>query len=328
MTVYIKDNGIKKYFIGGQAVPQVGDLFIDKLFITLKVPIELRQKTVDGFLEAINDGWVMNDKDKVKSPYIHNVKLSMDDLQKEGKVLIQCDPKNPMHNFFRIEFNPSNVDLDYVKTCIDLILPGGYSNLMTNGVVNRIDFTVDTSYLDATEIIAEYPKMKVEKHIGKGGKTESKYLGAPSSSKQIAIYDKTAEIAQKNKKKAVGQKKPVPTDKLLRIEIRYMKTGCTIKAIEGIKNPFQNLTLIAFPGALSAKTYDPTWTLFLRVCDNEGIASALAHFNLEDREKFIKRLDTEGRKDWWKPEQIWQGLPAAIKKITDVQGYGPKIQTV
>ena len=320
MTVHIQHKNGKVTYPGGSEVPQVSNLFIDMLTMTLSIPKEFHHKVVAGFHHAYNHGWGKKD---YKTAYSNGLKLTADFPHDEGNILIHCAPKKTTHNFFRIEFNPSHANLDHLKTVLDHILPGGYASLISSGIVTRIDFTVDVSYLDATDVIAMYPKMKVEKHIGKGGVTESKYLGAIGSNKLIVLYDKAVQIAEMNKKKPAGLKKPVPSDKLLRVEFRLLKTGYTLKEIETVPNPFEHLTLIAFPGSKSPQSYDPTWTLFLSVCRNEGIPSALSHFNDQDQAHYTHRLNTEGRKDWWKPEQVWSGLPAALKAITSPKGYTP-----
>ena len=324
MPVYLKENDQKKYLKGKQLVPQVSDLFIDKLYITFNLPKEQQQKAIDTFLEAEDNGWLSNAFIK-KSAYTHNWYMSTDNPIGDGAVLFQCKPKAPSHNFLRIEFNPAKADLASIKTFFDQFVPGGYSDLVSKGTCNRIDLTVDVSFLDATEIIASYPKMKTEKHIGKGGKTESKYLGATGSNKQIVIYDKRAETIAKNKKKPAGLKKPVPKHKLLRVEMRLLKLGKSLKELVGLENPLKDLTLIAFPGVLSADAYDPTWKLFLRVCDNEGTAAALSYLSGEDKKLFEERLKKEGRTDWWMPEKIWLGLSATIQKLIDVQGLSLNI---
>lgn len=320
MSVYLKENGQKKYLKGKQLVPQVSDLFIDKLYITLNIPKEHQQKAIQDLLAAENNGWLSNAYMK-KSSYTNNWYMSTDNPIGDGAVLFQCQPKKESHNFLRIEFNPAKADMASIKTFFDQFLPGGYSDLVSKGTCNRIDLTVDVSFLDATEIIAFYPKMKTEKHIGKGGKTESKYLGATGSNKQIVIYDKRAETIAKNKKKPAGLKKPVPKHKLLRVEMRLLKLGKSLKELVGLENPLKDLTLIAFPGVLSAAAYDLTWKLFLRVCDNEGTAAALSYLSSEDKKLFEERLKKEGRTDWWKPEKIWLGFPATIDKVLNVKGF-------
>jgi len=137
--------------------------------------------------------------------------------------------------------------------------------------------------------------------------------------------DKSAEIIAKNKKNTGGLKKPVPEHKLLRVEMRLLKLGQSLKELVGLENPLKDLRLIAFPGALSANAYDPTWKLFLRVCDNEGTAAALSYLSSEDKKLFGDRLENEGRTDWWNPEKIWLGFPVAMQKIIEVQGFSCQV---
>jgi len=58
MPVYLKENGHKKYLKGNQLVPQASDLFIDKLYITLNIPIAQQQKAIDTFLTEEDNGWL------------------------------------------------------------------------------------------------------------------------------------------------------------------------------------------------------------------------------------------------------------------------------
>ena len=312
MTVYMKDPG-KVTYATAQEIPLVGTLCIDFLSLTLRIPEVFHQDVAAEFQKAHDLGWGYKIP---KAGYVNNLMLSADFPQDEGNILIQCSPKKTGLNFFRIEFNPSNTDVLSLKARLDDILPGGYDHLMKSGTVTCIDLTFDVSYPDDTDVIAMYPKMKVEKHVGKGGVTEAKYLGAIGSNKLIALYDKTAQITYKNKKIPVGLKKPLPTDKLLRVELRLLETGYTLKEMEAFSNPFKGLTLVAFPGSKSKAYYDPTWTLFLSVCQDKGIPGALAHFDAGDMKEYKKRIDAEGRTDWWNPEDVWSGLPAAMKAIT------------
>lgn len=304
-------------YLTGQLVPQVGPLFVDMLTMTLDIPVELHAEVVAGFKKAkeLGDGKYVS-----RTAYSSNLKLS---TEVEPDVLIQCSPKIPTHRFFRIEFNPSKVNLHNLRKNIDNILPGGYSHLMSAGIVTRIDLTIDALYLDATDIIASNPKITVEKHYAKNGTIETKYLGASSSNKQFVLYDKVAEIKHSNAKKVKAFKTAIPTDKILRIEHRFLKLNCTLKGVATLPNPFQDLSLVAYPGSKSTKAYDPLWTLFLSACRFEGVETAFTHLNDEDQENFRKRLKADGRTDWWKPETVWQGLPSAIDSIVNVKGYTP-----
>lgn len=318
MAVHIKKNGNLEY-LGGSTVPQLSNLFIDKLYIVLPIPEELHAETIAGFEKAINNGWGK----KIYMPrYQHSLKLSSDSSD-EGNIIIQCNPKNPAYRFFRLEFNPAKADLNNLKTQIDNILPGGYANLMANGIVNRIDFTVQATYINPTDILASHPDLKDGKYYGMTGSIESKYLGSPAINKEILLYDKNAEVVKSNLKKVKGLKTPVPDHKVLRIEFRLMKTNTTLKELEALENPFLNLTLTAYLPSNLSTPYSPTWPLFLCSCRYEGVEKSLSYFNDEDREHYKNRLKTEGKTDWWKPAKVWEGLPSAINVITNAKGNNP-----
>lgn len=322
MSVHVKKNGKLEYLTTGQAVPQVGKLFIDKLTMTCPVPENHHDVTIARFIETVNSGYA------IKSPvlaYKHSIKLS---TANESDIFFQCAPQDPKYNFFRLECNPAKADMNYIKTQLDQILgaTGGYSGLISKGVVTRIDFTVDADYISPTDILAHYPKMKVEKHYAKNGTIETKYLGDVSSNKQIVLYDKPAEIVHANKKKGKWLKSVIPYDKRLRIEIRLCNTSRTINELLTLPNPFKGLQLSAYPEPMTMESYDSLWTLFLSACRFEGVKNALLHFNEHDREFYKKRLITEGKTNWWKPEKVWQELPAALKVVTDVKGYHPTLQ--
>lgn len=313
MAVYDKTGHIVKY-LGGPNVPQVSELFIDRLCMTLDIPASQHAETVANFHKAEQFGWGI--KAKV-GKYKHS--LYLEDDAEQGQILIQCKPSNSAYRFFRIEFNPHKANLWNLKKDIDNIVPGGYADLMKQGMVTRIDFTVDVSYLDATDIIASHSKIEVESLYAKNGSIESKYLGASSSNHQTLLYDKVAEIVHSNKKKPKGCKVPVPTNKLLRVEYRHLKSYCTLQEHETLNNPFVDLTLFAFPELKSEKRYDPLWTLFLATCRYKGVKNALSHFNEDDKSIYLKRLKAEGKTDWWNPKKIWDGLPAAIEFVMNAK---------
>lgn len=316
-------NGSIEY-LGGSTVPQLSNLFIDKLYMVLALPAEHHAKTIAGFEKAIENGW---GKKAYIPKYQNSLKLSANSHD-EGSTIIQCNPTKPTYRFFRIEFNPSKTDLNHLKTTIDNILPGGYTNLMANGIVTRIDFTVQAAYINPTDILASHPDMKDGKHFGQDGLIESKYMetpGSPAIKKQFLLYDKNTEVAQSNKKKSNGLKSPIPDYKVLRIEFRLMKTNMTLKELEALENPFLDLTLTAYLPSNIPTPYNPVWPLFLCSCRYEGVDKALSYLNDEDRELYKNRLKSEGKTDWWKPVKVWKGLPAALKVITHAKGNNPAL---
>lgn len=310
MAVYMK-------YLYGHELPKVSDLFIDYLTMTVDYPPSEHKKIVDGFKQAEDVG---NGKKIYTASYYYTLKLNMD-VPEEGSVIIQCSPKDTTYRFFRIEFNPAKTNLANLKKDMDAILPGGYDKMMSAGIVTRLDLTCDIEHLNINEILPKYPKMPTKLHYAKNGLIETMYLGAFGSSKQFVFYDKTAEIVKTNKKKYAWFKTAVPPYDLLRVECRLTSLNCTLKHTLDLKNPFYMLSLPAYFKPKVVTSYEPLWDFFLASCRHERMDIALSRLNGQDKERYQKMLQTQKLTFWWRPKDLWKGLPDAIKKITDVNGY-------
>ncbi len=312
---------VYKKYISGHELPKVGDLFIDYLTMTVEFPATDHAQIVAGFKEAEKVGV---GKKIYTRGYYHSLKLSTDSPE-EGKVIIQCSPMEPSYRFFRIEFNPAHTDLGNLKKDMDIILPGGFANMLDSGILTRIDLTCDVTDLNINEIIPKYPKMSTKMNYTKNGLIETTYLGAFGSDKQFVIYDKNAEIIKTNKKKYKWFKKEVPLYDLLRVECRLMNLNVTLKDMLALKNPFHGLRLPAYFQPKTVKGYEPLWDFFLTSCRHESLKIALSRLNKQDKENYQKRLKDEGINHWWKPGSLWKRLPKAVNSLTDVKGYSPPV---
>ncbi len=314
MAVSIKD---KKY--GQQPiVPVVGELFVDKLCMTVNYPDSDHPKIIEAFKKAQKDklaGWFPS------TTYKYGIKLLPE--EKENGVILQCTPfanKKASAKFLRIEFNPSHVDLPTLKTHLKEILPGGYGDIMAKGGITRIDLAVDVNYIDAHDVLATSlnPKVKTDSLISKNGHIETRYVGSMESGTFFRLYDKVEEIKKMNKKKAI--KTAVPEHKILRIE--YCNTQCpSFQKVLALPNPFLQLDVAVHRQHKPFKDDHPMWPLFLTACRFQGIKRALEFLSKNDAELFKERLAKEGMKSWWKPEQVWSGVNAAIQKVTAAEGY-------
>jgi len=324
MTIKIKKND-KYYYTDGSIVPTVSKIIVDKLFITADYPEADHAQIIHNFanVKENNAGYSQ------KTQYKHNCTLSSNFAAYEGEATIHCVPpsKKTGYNFFRLAMNPARVDLNYIKTEIDKILPGGYAGLMEKGRITRTDLTVDIHDIRIVEIIAAYSKMRVESHYGMGSSKQSKVIG--KCDKIITLYDKKKQLTEIMKSKSpASYLVPIPVEHLTRVEIQLKRTNKNLKGILTLPNPFKPLSLVAYPGCMSPKNYDPLWTLFLAACQDHGRKAALTHFETADAKKFKARLENEGKSDWWNPVDVWKGLPEVIDSILTVKGYGPKIDCI
>jgi len=58
------------------------------------------------------------------------------------------------------------------------------------------------------------------------------------------------------------------------------------------------------------------------------VKSALEHFNSSDKKAYALRLQQEGKKDWWHPDLVWEGIKKAITALYHVKGNTPQLQTI
>ncbi|MDD2499607.1 MAG: hypothetical protein PHN92_02175 [Geobacter sp.] len=311
MGVSIKD---KKY--GKQSiVPVVGELFIDKLCMTVDYPASDYPKIIGAFKKAKIDklaGWFPS------TTYKHGIKLLPE--EQENGVILQCTPfanTKATSKFLRIEFNPDHVDLATLKSHLKVILPGGYGHIMAKGGITRIDLTVDVNYIDAHDVLVTSlnPKVKTDSLFSKNGHVETRYVGSMESDTFFRLYDKPAEIEKTNKKKEVKVK--LPEHKILRIE--YCNTKCkSFQDVLALPNPFLQLDVAVHHQHKPYKSDHPMWPLFLTACRFQGIKRALGYLSKSDAEQFIEKLAKGGLRNWWMPEKIWMGLPEAIQKIVTI----------
>jgi hypothetical protein len=310
----------QKYYLDGSPIPVLSKPIIDKLYITVNFPPEDHEQIIHNFKELEQIGYAEVNK---ISAFSHNLKISKNFPDYEGEALIQCNPKKAGNNFFRLEMTPSRIDLNNLKTILDKLLPGGYAGVLENGKVNRIDLTVDIVNISVAEMIATYPKMRVERHFGMGFKKQTKVIGSPQSNKSITLYDKVQQLKAFNGKHK-GTPSPIPIGNLTRLELSLKRTKKSLAGISVLPNPFKPLSLVAYPGCLSSKNYNPLWTLFLNACQDHGYKAALAHFNKADKAIYAHRLKHEGKSEWWKPDVVWKGLQDAMEELKNVKGYSPK----
>lgn len=330
MPVVIK-KGNQKFYTGGHLVPLLTTPIIDKLYLTLDIPVHQQDQIISNLKKLAEAGYGI---EIVKPAYTHNLKISQNFPDYEGEGIIQCAPTytskpdavKKSYRYFRLGMTPSRIDLSNMKKILDQLLPDGYTGLLENGKVNQIDFTVDIKHIKVAELIASYPKLRVERHYGMGIAKQTKRLG--NNNKIVTLYDKKLQTNKYKKTHAATDTITLPGYELTRLELRIKDTKKRLDEILQLPNPFKPLSLIAFPGSMSPKNYDPLWLLFLSVCEDRGVKSALEHFNSSDKKAYALRLQQEGKKEWWQPDLVWEGIKKAITALYNVKGYTPLLQPI
>ncbi len=300
-------------------VPNISKIFIDGLSITLPIGSKAEENAIiKCFKEKeLLDSWGYTGTHKKGYDYYAYpiVNEATDD-----KLFLQCSPSSGQKNFFRIEFNPSKVDMSEVRILMNQLLAGGYKQLVEYGRITRVDVAFDASRISPHQLLFHVPQFSIGKCYYKSGNVQSVYLGCDESENQYVVYDKNAHIQYNNQKKKEKFKAPVPVHGLTRIEYRYRPDKpFMLKELLTIKNPFNNLKLTAYPQSLVSK--DSLFRLLLAVSRFQGMNQALLNIAKHDRPKYIKLLINSGKTAWYKPDTIWESFSAAVYKLVHPYEY-------
>lgn len=313
-----KDGNIHTKTTKSEFNVKVYPLICDGLTLTCDLPEDIHAQAIKNFKQEgtkpaagyLYSG-IIKDLEMKPSPY-----LNFD--EGEGKITsasIQCKPFTPGTSFLRLNFNPSKVDLGQLKFFIEenwLTKKGyGFDYLINKGKITRIDFAVDISCEEADRLYYHYPKIQVVKVLSKSGRTE--YLGGKvKNGKQIVIYDRIPAIKAQNEKKYYDPKQqiPEPEHPVMRVEIR-LSPKIPLKDLALLKNPFEALTVAALK---EQENNDLLWKLFLALARFEGAQTTLKRLPKYQHKLYSDRLK-KGTVGWWKPEHIWDQLPAVLHPI-------------
>ena len=221
-------------------------------------------------------------------------------------VLMEAGPKTVKGAQVRFDFNPSKIGADGIeqfKLLLDGMMPYGYDHLIASGKITRIDFAADIHgiHISDLEFFTQYACGGTK--FSKSGKPQTVYLGAVSSNKKWAIYDKAAQLKLKN-----GQV-------ITRIE-RRLKANIALVELENIENPFLGLSIISsklgnkVPVGVSAET----WRLFRRACKHTPCSVVLT--DLEPTTRKIVREWLKGKVvKWWNPDAVWESFPSVVSEL-------------
>ena len=149
--------------------------------------------------------------------------------------------------------------------------------------------------------------------MSKSGRTE--YIGGVKSPNRWRIYNKKAEMHEKNKKKAKLLHDIPPKHELTRIELS-MIPKCKLFNLTAQTNAFANLTVSSFNNLKGTK--DSCWELFLDSCRLRGAQAALWKVKDSQYHTLYKSRLKDGQADWWNPEKIWSQLPSILTNIANI----------
>lgn len=307
-------------------MPKCSPLFVDKLSMTLYVSDDEKMIVLKNFIEVVDQSY--GGKLWESTNYNFSKKIYVDGEY----ILFQCEPKQAGSNWLRVEYNPSKVSPSEVAGIVNLILPGGYNDLIAYGRITRIDFATNCKYLPVGNLFFQYPNMSISRNHLKSGAIQAAYLGGDEGVNQFVLYDKVAEIKSKNNKLGKSFKKEMPLTPTTRIEWRYRpKEICTFKKIQSAtSNAFENLSLAVITGQPKIPTdvKEGLVRLVFELSKYTGLQQALLAAPKQNRDELKCIILNSGNSGWWKPLDLWKTLPGALKDIIspELSKYVPKIE--
>jgi len=303
-------------------------LFIDYLSLTLDIPELDKHEVLKNFKSVLKQF-----PDKKEMFGNSDVTIKTNDglyyyrkdvylLEVDEHVRFYCMPKNIYGNFLKIEWNPSKIDTAEVAELVNLILPGGYSDLIAHGRITRVDITTQVKNICLDEIVYHYPNLKVNKAYAGPKGNESVYLGKVSSEKSFTLYDKKKQIKDTNKKKFKMHKLSIPKTKQIQVEFKFRpkKKSITLVELVVVGKPFYEKLKIMKINYLPKQTtdFDSLVNVTISNMQTRGFNKALQLIKGGKRRKRVKAtIEKVCYASWWNPTSIWETLPDAIEKIVN-----------
>ena len=304
------------YIKNGTEVPKVGKLFIDKIAFTVDVPEQQKKAFFNSFFNVNNNygGYI-----KPKKHYRSGTQLPVNQAC-NSFLYIDCDPYDPEYLFARFEFNPAKASIGEVKSCIDQILPAGYTSLLEFGKPTRIDWTVDLKNLDIKNLLFRGGKHQISENYLKSGYIQTAYLG---EERRILIYDKIAQMKKKNACNVV--KETIPNTSMTRVESRLKLKIKDAQSLFFLDNPFQNIQLAVLP--IEFTDNHGLFSLLLALARYEGYHQALYHLPKKQR-AYYKQVFESQACSWWDPDMVWAGRAEALTKIGLFKSFDEMVNDV
>ena len=287
----------------------VTEPFIDRLTFVVE-PIGSRKETFAHALEIAKSG-AINQLHKLivqGARYRRNYGLM---FKKKQICLCQFDPLTATNAAFRFEISPNNAGdagMDMVRDLLTTLFGQTTEIVLRNAFITGMDIALDIvgECMDDLMVYNERTK-KSSVYFGHKGQIETQYLGAPTSDKQIRMYNKRAEILHREKRD-VGEE-------LTRLEASLKVNRTSLTSLCQLENPFAGISIVKL-GNASIPEGNSMWALFLDSCRFRGMPGALARIaKLETREKYRNRCCTEYQANWWNPEAIWGGFTKALQRL-------------
>jgi len=278
---------------------KISNLFIDKISVTINVEKDL-QDSLQRTLIMIGE----DQSTLTSNKYYHtNIEIP---IEGGSPLIIQAGPKKHKSSFLRFEWNPNKTNplgQSEAVMWIDSLVPFGYSDLLVNGVVTRVDIAVDIHGEIRDQLMVTCSGLRKSRcWNSSNGTTETEYLGSSKGRRQIAIYNKSLQL---------GSAAPC-----VRIEPR-IKPRCSIIELMDIKNPFAGVVLSRIEIA-EALLKQHALLHFMDSCRYRGLHGALQIFPKQTRMRVRNKIKSV-QPDYWNPEKLWDSWPSALDILLNAE---------
>lgn len=310
-------------------------LFVDRLSVTLEVPVCEREETKARLEELSNDGVINRERYRSSKLLIGYRKAFRIPLGEGYSCVLQIEPHgkykgsrymrlewNP-HRAGRVALNPPQIIKDVLRFCV----PSYTEDYLLNGRYTRLDFAFDLYRVPVESIIVftllrrsvsgrYYSPREV---YDKTGYLNSQEIGDPESDRYLLIYDKRAErIYRKfegndevywNLMNGSSVRRLVP---ITRFEIRLRDIEDIRDFVHHGENPFENYEVQVFQNLPQVRD-DFFRSLLIDAAKKAGAYAVVSREKDRRKRKQLKEFLLEGPPpSWWNPMHLWEQAPTAI----------------
>lgn len=305
---------------------EVSPLFIDYLCFTYDVSDLERTVVAQNFIEILGQ---LPDKKELYSQKkieiktndgLYHLRKDVYEADIDEHIRFYCYPRNSNSNFMKVEWLPSKTESCRVADLVNLILPGGYADLVTYGTIRRVDITTQIDGVFLPDLLYHYPNLKINKNYAGSKGNESVYMGAATSEKCFTLYDKAKQVKDKNKKKYPIHKCTIPSGKKIQVEFKFKpkKQQITLSNLSTLAKPhYEKLEIMRLCFLPKQETvFDSLVNVTISNMQTRGFNKALQMIDGKKRRDEVEnRVRKLCRAAWWDPVGLWGTMPLAIEPI-------------
>jgi hypothetical protein len=286
-----------------EKTPQINEGIIDNISIVFSG----LNSEIESGIKNTYVGWLMAGDLKPthtsRNGYKKNSKFREDKYG--GRVLFSVLPVKPNAAPFRVEFNPAKLGKKLVEELVlDItaeMLIGGVGTFYKHARVTRVDVAFDLFGLELNELFLWSDGNIVNQTFQKEGMRTETVIQSYSKIKQLVIYNKAKEMADKGL---------IPiSDPWTRVEARARSCGY-LTSLANLNNPLLGFHICH--RERPEHVGHNFWILLNAAVDLTTAQSVVQKLTPSGRVK-IKKIFNSSPLDIWDAEKLWQNWPDILK---------------